>query len=172
MRNAANMRNRSKLSLLLRIVNDFREMNRYLENKKTILITRPESLFQCKQEHFDQFDVYAMKDVIVDDETTISEDDGISKKQDIHAKLFMWRRYSDSELYLGSLNATHSALHGNVEFMLRLVSKNKWMNMNKLTKNLFNGNSDNPDNPFCRVEKWPEKPEQEDEVSTILEQRI
>ena len=154
------------------VFDDFRQMNKYLENKKAILITRPEALFQCKQEHFDQFDVYTMKDMVVDGETAISEDDSISKKQDIHAKLFMWRRYSDSELYLGSLNATHSALHGNVEFMLRLVSKNRWMNMDKLTKDLFNGDPDNPDNPFCRVEKWPEKPEQEDEVSAILEQKI
>ena len=64
-----------------------------------------------------------MKDAVIDGETSISEDMTATQKQDIHAKVYMVRKNSDSELYLGSLNASHNALHGNIEFMIILFSK-------------------------------------------------
>ena len=83
----------------------------------------------------------------------------------------MWRRYAESELYLGSLNASHSALHGNVEFVLRLISKNRWLNIEKLTNDLFGGLPDNKDNPF-ELTSLPELPEQKEDPLSALEKQI
>ena len=63
----------------------------------------------------------------------------------------MIRKYSNSDLYLGSLNASHNAVHGNVEFMIRLRAKNRYLNLDKLTAALFGGETDGSDNPFQEV---------------------
>lgn len=112
-----------------------------------------------------------MKDTVVDGETALSEDSAQPQKQDIHAKLYMWRKSSDSELYLGSLNASHSALYGNVEFMLRLVSHRRWLNMDILTKDLFGGSADDPANPF-ELTALPEKADDAPDNEGILENSI
>ena len=50
-----------------------------------------------------------MKDLIVDGEEAFSDGDNDTteekQKQDIHAKVYLKTKYSDSELFLGSLNA-------------------------------------------------------------------
>lgn len=63
----------------------------------------------------------------------------------------MIRKYSDTDLYLGSLNASHNAVYGNVEFMIRLRAKNRYLNMDRLTDSLFGKDPDGPDNPFQEV---------------------
>jgi hypothetical protein len=63
----------------------------------------------------------------------------------------MVRKYSDIDLYLGSLNASHNAIYGNVEFMIRLRTKNRYLNLAKLTEQLFCGAEDDASNPFQRV---------------------
>jgi hypothetical protein len=50
------------------------------------------------------------------------------------------------ELYLGSLNATENALKGNVEFMIKVKSKN--LTIEDIVYDLFNGDKDNKNNPF------------------------
>lgn len=90
-----------------------------------------------------------MKDAVVDGESSISEDNATLQKQDIHAKVYMIRKNSDSELYLGSLNASHNALHGNIEFMIILYSKNRYLNLAKLTESLFG--TDEAESPFQEV---------------------
>ena len=81
----------------------------------------------------------------------ISDEATSTMKQDIHAKVFMIRKYSDTDLYLGSLNASHNAVYGNVEFMIRLRAKNRYLNMDRLTESLFGKDPDGPDNPFQEV---------------------
>ena len=61
------------------------------------------------------------------------------------------RKHSDTDLYLGSLNATHNAMHGNVEFMIRLKSTNRYLNIDRLTASLFGSDKDGKDNPFEEV---------------------
>lgn len=117
-----------------------------------VLITRVMSLSKLKPEDCDNFRVYTMKDAVVDGETIISEEGVDTRCQDIHAKLYMTRRYSDVDLYLGSLNASHNALNGNVEFMVRLRSKNRYLNLSKLTEQIFCGSEDGVNNPFQKVQ--------------------
>lgn len=153
------------------VIEEFNSRNKNIENTDCMLITRRESLVRLKPEQCDRFDIYTMKDIVVEGETALSDDAETAKKQDIHAKLYMWRRYSDSELYLGSLNASRSALKGNVEFVLRLVSRNRWLNMDKLTNSLFCGPADGPDNPF-EITQLPESYEYEEDIENLLAQRI
>ena len=118
---------------------------------KHILITRKTSLPYLKQADVSNFNIYAMRDNVIDGESAISDDTESVQSQDIHAKLYMMRKHSDTDLYLGSLNATHNALHGNVEFMIRLKSANRYLNIDKLTASLFGSDKDGKDNPFEEV---------------------
>ena len=76
-----------------------------------------------KPEDVSHFQIYTMRDAVIDGETAISDEAQEIQKQDIHAKIYMIRKYSSSDLYLGSLNASHNAVYGNIEFMIRLRSK-------------------------------------------------
>ena len=109
------------------------------------------SLGKLNAEDCRNFRIFTMKDAVVDGESAISEDEPQVQKQDIHAKVYMVRKNSDSYLYLGSLNASHNAMYGNIEFMMLLKSKNRYLNMTKLSEELFNGSEDNPSNPFQEV---------------------
>ena len=154
------------------VIEEFNGRNRRIENPRCLLITRRESLSLLRPDQCDKFDLYTMKDQVIDGESALSDDAGAIKKQDIHAKIYMWRHDSDSELYLGSLNASRSALAGNVEFVLRLISSNRWLNLDKLTQDLFGGEPGNPDNPFVLTPLPPNTCDQEEEVLTILERQI
>jgi len=153
------------------VVSEFNNRKRNIENPECILITRQEALSRLKPDQCTRFSLYTMKEFIVDGESAISDDADSIKKQDIHAKIFMWRRYSNSELYLGSLNATHSALNGNIEFVIRISSRNKWLNLKKLTEDLFLGAPDNKDNPF-ELTSLPESTETEEDAQFLLEKQI
>ena len=107
-----------------------------------------------------------------DGETAISEDAEAIKKQDIHAKVYMLRKYSTSNLYLGSMNASHNAVYGNIEFMLRLTAKNRYLNMDKLKTALFCGEEDNADNPFQQVSLKNAIVSEEDEKTNALNEII
>ena len=135
------------------ILRGFNERNVFspIEDSKYMLITRELSLGKLKPEDVSRFQIYTLRDKVIDGETAISENASGIQKQDIHAKVFMWRKGSDSDLYLGSLNATHNALNGNIEFMLRLRSKFRYLNLYKMTSALFGGEKDGSDNPFQEV---------------------
>ena len=136
------------------IIKDFnnRNDNSAIKNtSKYVLITREMSLAKLKQEDVTNFDIYTMRDNVIDGETAISVENEMAAKQDIHAKVYMVRKYSTTDLYLGSLNASNNAVYGNVEFMIKLTAKNRHLNIDKLKSALFCGEEDNPDNPFQRV---------------------
>ena len=118
---------------------------------KHMLITRKTSLSYLKAADVSNFQIYAMRDNVIDGESAISDDTESVQSQDIHAKLYMMRKHSDTDLYLGSLNATHNAMHGNVEFMIRLKSTNRYLNIDRLTASLFGSDKDGKDNPFEEV---------------------
>ena len=114
-----------------------------------------------------------MKDAVVDGESAISEEDIQIQKQDIHAKVYMVRKYSDSYLYLGSLNASHNAMYGNVEFMMMLKSKNRYLNLSKLSEALFDGSEDSASNPFQEVTLSNALPiDKEQKMQSVLENYI
>lgn len=147
------------------VIKGFNDSSRSLTQSERILITRAMSLSSLKPENCDKFRIYTVKDSVIDGESIVSEEDNNIQKQDIHAKIFMLRKYSDSELYLGSLNASRNAIIGNIEFVIRLKAKNRHLNLTKLTESLFCGAEDNPNNPFqlvdvTKVAKSETEPEQ------------
>lgn len=133
------------------IIKNFNNRNPYITHSEYMLITRAMSLDRLKAADCNNFRIYTLKDAVVDGESLISEDNASILQQDIHAKVYMVRKYSDVDLYLGSLNASHNAIHGNVEFMIRLRSKNRYLNLAKLSEQLFCGPEDAVSNPFQRV---------------------
>ena len=145
------------------IIKDFNDRNPYITHSEYVLLTRAMSLDRIKAKDCANFKIYTLKDAIVDGESLISEENSSILQQDIHAKVYMVRKNSDSDLYLGSLNASHNAINGNIEFMMRLRSKNRYLNLSKLTEQLFCGEEDAASNPFQRVTLPAEQ------VSTIAE---
>ena len=139
-----------------------------------MLFTRAMSLGKLNPTDCADFRIFTMKDAVVDGESTISEEETQQiQKQDIHAKLYMVRKYSDTYLYLGSLNASHNAIKGNVEFTMMLKSKNRYLNMRKLSESLFNGSEDNPSNPFQEVKLTDNiTADEEQEKQNILDSYI
>ena len=133
------------------VIKDFNDRNTYINKTEYMLFTRAMSLGKLKSEDCSNFRIFTMKDAVVDGESAISEDEPQIQKQDIHAKVYMVRKYSDSYLYLGSLNASHNAKYGNIEFMMMLKSKNRYLNLMKLSEALFGGSEEATSNPFQEV---------------------
>ena len=129
------------------VIRDFNSRWNSRKNPRYMLITRDSSLNKLKLEDCDHFQIYTLKDAVVDGESAISEDGTSAAKQDIHAKVYMTRNGMKSDLYLGSLNASHNAISGNVEFMICLHSRSKYLNLEQLKNQLFCGNDDRL-NPF------------------------
>lgn len=132
------------------VIKDFN--NRKNKNSKAILITREMSLSKLKPEDCINFDVYRLKDVIIDGEDIISQENQEILKQDIHAKMYLMQKEDICEFYLGSLNASHNALYNNIEFMIKLSAKKKKFNIDILIKDIFNGEKDSIDCPFQIVD--------------------
>ena len=124
------------------VIKDFNE--RKDDKSKAILITRMDSLGSLKNEKLDNFEFYALKDEVVDGESILFEESQCVSTQDIHAKMYVVEKKKYADLYLGSLNASHNALYGNVEFMIKLGARKRRFNINKLLKDLFNDGKDNP----------------------------
>ncbi|MCH5162824.1 MAG: hypothetical protein J1G38_04975 [Clostridiales bacterium] len=117
---------------------------------KPALFTRRQSLNEVQGS--DNFEVYCMRSEVVDGEDMFGEVD--AAQQDIHAKLYMLRQNSaaNAELYLGSMNASHNAMYGNVEFLVRLICKSADLTLGKLKNQLFCGDEHGKCNPFEKVD--------------------
>ena len=129
---------------------------------KSILITRRTELPKIKDVSCN-FDVFVMKDDIIDGEDNLPENTEIqaNKRQDIHAKLYVYRKYSDVYLYIGSMNATErgTGLYKNddivdkamnVELMVKLKTNNYYLNTNKFRHEVI-GDDENK-SPFQKVD--------------------
>lgn len=133
------------------------ELNREemgLTGAKRTLITRKSELSKIKPEQADNFTIYVMKDDIYNGENQISDDADETQEhdyqnQDIHAKIYMKRKYSEVDLYIGSMNASFAAISNcNVELMVGLKSANRYLNTEKMLQDIFGGSPDDPSNPF------------------------
>ncbi|WP_147533028.1 hypothetical protein [Bacillus marasmi] len=133
------------------IILDFNK-NALTNPHRNTLITRRSELPRLRKSSVTHFDVFVMKDEIVDGEEALSEGEQEEEKlqQDIHAKVYCKTKYANSELYIGSLNASTSASYGNVEFMLKLAAKRRYVNVDILKHDLFGDNE--KENPFEKVE--------------------
>ncbi|MBR2823242.1 MAG: phospholipase D family protein [Clostridia bacterium] len=158
---------------IIRSFND-RNRNSLIKNDRYMLITRGMSLGNLKPEEISNFkdDIYVMKENIVDGEAAISEDAGSIQRQDIHAKIYMIRKHSETDLYLGSMNASRNAVYGNVEFMLCLHTYRSNLNMDKMKAALFGKDPEGPDNPFEKVHLDVEQKPAEEDKAHLLEMVI
>ena len=138
-----------------------------LINPDCTLITRKSELPKLNAELLEAFDTYTIKDEVVDGEERISGS-GDYKIQDIHAKAYLRTKWSNSELYVGSANASYNAFHGgNVECMVALWGKQRYLNVDKLKQDLFD--SDEKANPFEKVEPKEYTASDEDNEINMLE---
>ena len=135
---------------IIRNFNDRNEMSP-IKDSRYMLLTREMSLSKLKPEDVSNFEIYTLKDRVIDGETALSDDSSPKQKQDIHAKAYLVKKNTTTNLYLGSLNASSNSVYGNVEFMIKLTAKNRYLNMDKLKEALFCGEVDNPDNPFQQI---------------------
>ena len=154
------------------VIADFNREERALSKCKRTLITRRSELVKLKAAGVDHFAVYALKDEIVDGEDAISDEMADKKRQDIHAKLYLRRKYADVDVYLGSMNASYAAVNQNVEMMMRLGTKNMYLNGEKFLEDIFCGPADGVKNPFERVVVSDAVREPENDNRNLLEQKI
>lgn len=153
------------------VIKEFNTRPMRIDEPKRVLVTRKEALAKLRASDCDKFAIYTMKSAIVDGEAGLSEEPVETRQQDIHAKLYLWHKYPDSELYMGSLNASSSGLNGNVECMIRLKSKNRWLNLGKLMAALFGADTDGPQNPF-ELTPLPPVQDTDDNGADDLEKKL
>lgn len=154
------------------VIADFNIAERGLSDSKRTLITRRSELSKMKEMDTDNFTIYVLKDEIVDGEDAISDVMTDKMKQDIHAKIYIRRKYADVDLYLGSMNASYSAINKNVEMMLWLGTKNKYLNGEKFLKDIFCGPADDVKNPFEKVTVMDAVQDIDGDNKNALEQKI
>ena len=136
------------------------------------LITRRSELPKLTADQTSRFKVYVLKDDIVEGEEYISEADAEKQRQDIHAKIYLRRKYADTDLYLGSMNASFAATHQNVEMMVRLGTKNRYLNSDRFLRELFCGPADGKENPFEEVRIRNEKADDTEDEVKLLEKTV
>lgn len=154
------------------VIADFNKKERGLNGCKRTLITRRSELSKLKNTDVENFSIYALKDEIIDGENEISDQTDEKMKQDIHAKIYIRRKYSDVDLYLGSMNASHSAINKNVEMMLWLGTKSRYLNGQSFLDDIFCGSEDDVKNPFEKVTIMDAVADSEIDNSNLLEQKI
>ena len=154
------------------IIKEWNALEKGLTNCKRTLITRRTELEKISNKQASNFDVFVLKDTVIDGEEALSDESLDKQKQDIHAKLYLRRKYSDIDLYLGSMNASYAAVNKNVEMMVRLRTKNKYLNTDIFLNELFDGNIDSPGNPFQKVEPEENSNEKSKDESDKLERVI
>ena len=147
------------------------DQRRLLKDTRRHLITRTTELYKIAGS-LDTFKVFAMKDTVVEGEELVSDDESSKvQQQDIHAKMYLMTKGSNSSLYLGSMNASENGLHRNVEMLLKLSAYRYYLNMDSIEADLFG--PDSKGNPFEEVDlstidtATPEK-EEKDALERVI----
>ena len=143
-----------------------------LNETNRTLITRRSELQKLTADKVCHFRIYVLKDDIVDGEDQISDEFTEKQKQDIHAKVYLRRKYHDVDLYIGSMNASYAAIHENVEMMIRIRTRWKYYDGKTFLKEIFCGNEDSPKNPFEELQVPVEKQEIIEDETKAIEQII
>ena len=102
---------------------------------------------------------------------TTQNQEKANMQQDIHAKMYFIKYGKNVDLYLGSLNASHNAINGNIEFMIRLRTSSRKFGMKKFMDDLFCGEEGGAGSPFQLVDigKYDrETPEESNELENII----
>ena len=135
------------------VIEGFNDPGKTLTGTTRTLITRRSELPKITKGKASNFDVYVMKDDIIDGESSISDGEDEqseqeSGKQDIHAKIYVRRKYSTTDLFLGSMNASYAAINSNIEMMIRLRTKNSVLNGEKFLNDIMGEDREGKKNPF------------------------
>ncbi len=154
------------------VIENFNKSDRGLTDCRRTLITRRSELSKLKDNQTDNFNIFALKDEIIDGEDYISDQNEDKLKQDIHAKIYLRRKYSDVYLYFGSMNASYAAINKNVEMMIKLSTKNRYLNGKSFLNEIFCGTEDGANNPFERVSVIEDIQNEATNSKDILEQKI
>lgn len=159
------------------IISKFNDGRKNLTGTTRTLITRKSELPKISGGKASNFDVYVLKDDIVDGESAISEGEDESEyeditKQDIHAKLFIRRKHGDVDLYLGSMNATAAAVSSNVEMVLHLKTRQYLLSGEKFLNDVMGEDRAGKRNPFELVELDEDIQEAELTTQDIVERVI
>ena len=159
------------------VIEGLNDSEKTLTGTTRTLITRRSELSKITGGKASNFDVYVMKDDIVDGESAISdgEDEKIEQevgKQDIHAKIYVRRKYGDTDLYIGSMNASYAAINSNVEMVLCLRTKNGKLNEERFLNDIMGEDREGKKNPFELVSIEDVKETDETSVQDKVEQKI
>ena len=166
------------------IIQNFNKPSMAQNGAKRTLITRKSELSCIANGQASNFDVYVMKDDIVDGESAISEGESIDNdesedyvdetssdvevyRQDIHAKIYIRRAGKNVDLYIGSMNASYSALNSNVETVLYLNTSSNHYDTEKFLNDIMGEDRESKRNPFELVIP---KPEDEDDIKSIQDE--
>ena len=179
------------------VIRDLNRDEKSLQGTTRTLITRRTELTKLQDGDASNFDIYVMKDEVIDGESSESEDETLLQaeeteegnpepegddrrqedelnKQDIHAKLYIRRKNNAVDLYLGSMNASSAAIHSNVEMMLRLRTRSNVLNGDKFLDDIMGPNRDERKNPFELVSletgRKDEAPSDQDRAEQLIKQ--
>ena len=119
--------------------NEIRGKN--LGSCKRTLMTRASELSKLTAQTAGNFEIYTMKDDVVEGENELSDGDlSEIRQQDIHAKMLIFRKSHFSSVYLGSMNVSHNGLYRNVELDIRLDCPSSYFGQDKFIAEQFGGN--------------------------------
>lgn len=159
------------------VIDGFNDPGKTLTGTTRTLITRRSELSKITNGKASNFDVYVMKDDIIDGESSISDGEDEqseqeSGKQDIHAKIYVRRKYSTTDLYLGSMNASYAAINSNIEMMIRLRTKNSVLNGEKFLNDIMGEDREGKKNPFELVSLDDINDTEDTSLQDSVEQKI
>lgn len=120
---------------------------------RRVLFSRRRALSALPRESFDAFEIYALREGIVEGERALEQSEYEPRPQDIHAKMYLYERGADRRLYLGSLNATRAALEYNVELLLRLDLSGQSLTTEALLDELLGAGKEGSRSPFFLLEE-------------------
>ena len=123
------------------------------KDHKRILISRSDALGKLESGDADQFKKYMFRDVGME----------TGESHDLHAKVYLRRHGSQTELWLGSANATESGTSRNVEMMVGLYCYNRYLNAGRLMEDICGGDPDGKTSPLVEVTDVGEYKEEEKE---------
>lgn len=127
-----------------------------VEDGKIQLITRRTEL---TENLLNEIETYVINDQIIDNMYIVKENNQEENEeefeneitnQDIHAKMYILQKEENTELYVGSANASRNAFNGNIEAMLKITIKQKDF-IDKIRENLF-GNEKEQKQYFIKAE--------------------
>ncbi len=137
------------------------------------LVTRRSEISKLSEELLSSFQVYAMKEMVVEGEEGLSGEEleeELYQQQDIHAKLYAWSKYNQHSFFIGSANCSEKAFHGNIEFLLQLQYKKWGFRMQQLLDELFG--KEDKENPFELIETFPVTEDSDEDLADQLQKWI